>query len=77
LARKLQDLPDFTAANLEAVLRALAEQAGVKAALLIHAVRVLVLGMGVSPGLFEVLELIGKDKVLSRLSGFSEIRNGT
>jgi len=35
---------------------------------LIHATRVAVTGQAVSPGVFEVLELVGRDRVLSRLS---------
>ena len=58
----------FDAATLEAALRATAEARGIKAGLLIHATRVAVTGQAVSPGLFEVLELVGRGRVLSRLS---------
>ena len=51
----------FDAASLETALRAVAEARGVKAATLIHAVRVAVTGKAVSPGLFEVLALLGRD----------------
>jgi glutamyl-tRNA synthetase len=34
---------------------------------LIHATRVAVTGRAVSPGLFEVLELVGRDRVLGRI----------
>jgi glutamyl-tRNA synthetase len=34
---------------------------------LIHVTRVAITGRTVSPGLFEVLELIGRDRVLQRL----------
>ena len=47
-------------AALELILRALAEERGVKAASLIHATRVAVTGRRVSPGLFDVLELLGR-----------------
>jgi len=57
----------FDAASLERALRALAEQRGLKAGALIHATRVAVTGQGNSPGLFEVLELIGRDAVVARL----------
>ncbi|MFQ6070703.1 MAG: glutamate--tRNA ligase [Candidatus Aminicenantales bacterium] len=63
-------LDDFRAESVEKVVRARAEKEGVKAALLIHAVRMLVLGMPVSPGIFEVLELIGKERTLERLNKF-------
>ena len=56
-------LADFDPASIEAALRALAEARGVKAATLIHAVRVAVTGKTVSPGLFEVLALLGRERV--------------
>jgi glutamyl-tRNA synthetase len=60
---------EFTAAPLEQALRGLATARGVKAGTLIHATRVAVTGRAVSPGLFDVLELLGRDRVLERLSG--------
>jgi glutamyl/glutaminyl-tRNA synthetase len=58
----------FDPPTLEAALRAIAADAGIKPALLIHATRVAVVGQAASPGLFEVLELVGRDRVLSRLN---------
>ena len=52
---------------LEAALRNTAEARGVKAAALIHATRVSVTGRAASPGLFEVLELLGSTRVRARL----------
>ena len=63
----LAGLDPFTQRALEAALRALAEANGVKAAALIHATRVAVTGRAVSPGLFEVLELLGRDRSSARL----------
>jgi glutamyl-tRNA synthetase len=56
-------------ANLETALRNHAEQYGIKGAALIHATRVAVTGRAVSPGLFEVLELLGPDRVRARIHG--------
>src|SRR3989442_1469164 len=61
------ELPTFDPASTEQALRATAESRGVKAASLIHAVRVAVTGKTVSPGLFEVLALVGRDKIRARL----------
>ncbi len=61
------ELPAFDAGSLEATLRAVADRRGVKAGLLIHATRVAVTGTAVSPGLFEVLVLVGRDRVHARL----------
>ena len=63
----LTALPSLDPAATEAELRRIAEQAGVKPAALIHATRVAVTGRAVSPGLFEVIELLGRERVLGRL----------
>src|SRR5262249_13773296 len=67
LADELSRAAAFDAASLEAVLRATAERAGLKAAALIHATRVAVTGRTVSGGLFEVLALLGQARVIHRL----------
>ena len=61
-------LADFDAVSTEAALRGVADTRGVKAGLLIHAVRVAVTGKAVSPGLFEVLALVGRARVHARLA---------
>ena len=64
----LAELPTFDAAATEAALRAVAAERGVKAATLIHATRVALTGKTVSPGLFEVAALIGRDRTRARLA---------
>jgi glutamyl-tRNA synthetase len=59
--------PEFTAAALEPAIRALADARGVKAGVLIHPTRVAVVGRAESPGIFEVLELMGRDRALTRM----------
>jgi glutamyl/glutaminyl-tRNA synthetase len=63
----LDSVKPFEAGPLEAALRGLAEARGVKPAVLIHATRVAVTGKAVSPGLFEVLELLGRPRTVRRL----------
>ena len=63
LADTLDALQPFEAAAIEQALRATAEQAGVKAAALIHATRVAVTGRAVSASLFDVLVLLGRKQV--------------
>ena len=65
-------LPSLEPAATEAALRALAAERGIKPGVLIHATRVAVVGQAVSPGLFEVLELIGRQKVVDRLHVMSQ-----
>ena len=57
----------FTAAALEPALRGLATARGAKAGVLIHPTRVAVTGRTESPGIFEVLELLGRDRALARI----------
>jgi glutamyl-tRNA synthetase len=57
----------FEEPAIERVLRGTADARGIKAAALIHAARIAATGKGVSPGIFEVLALLGKPLTLSRL----------
>jgi glutamyl-tRNA synthetase len=57
----------FERMALERGLRALADARGLKAATLIHASRLAMTGRMVSPGLFEMLELLGRERVMARL----------
>ena len=66
-AGTLEGLEPYDAPAVEQTLRATAEQSGVKAAALIHATRVAVTGRAVSAGLFELLVLLGRDRVIQRL----------
>jgi glutamyl-tRNA synthetase len=61
------ELPSFDPVALEAALRSTADARGVKAATLIHAVRVAMTGKTVSPGLFEVIALVGRERTRARL----------
>ena len=57
----------FDESHIEAALRSTAERRGIKAGPLIHATRVAITGRTTSPGLFEVLALLGRDETLARL----------
>lgn len=67
LKEHLVKVEEFKADILEKVTRELATHLGVKAGDLIHPARVALTGKTVSPGLFVVMELLGKEKVLKRL----------
>ncbi|MGE3277644.1 MAG: glutamate--tRNA ligase [Vicinamibacterales bacterium] len=54
-------------ASLERTLRQTAEAGGIKAGMLIHGTRLAMTGRMVSPGLFEMLVLLGRDTVLARM----------
>src|SRR5262245_7923188 len=64
----LRSLDAFDPASLETAIRAVAEARGVKAGTLIQAIRVAVSGRTATPGLFEVLSLLGRDRVHERIS---------
>jgi glutamyl-tRNA synthetase len=58
---------EWNEAALETVLRALADQRTIKAGLLIQGARIAMTGGMVSPGLFEMLVLLGREIVVERL----------
>src|SRR5437764_2643366 len=65
---ELARLEPFTAAAIETALRALAERLELKPRQAFQPIRVAVTGSRVSPGLFESIELLGREKALERLS---------
>ncbi len=67
LDRALAALDAFDAVSIEAAVRGVAEAGGVKAASLIHAARVAMTGTTVSPGLFDVMALLGRRRAGERL----------
>lgn len=67
ITEKFSQLEDFNAKTAEEVCRELAQQMDVKAADIIHPVRVAVSGRMAGPGLFELLEVLGKETVAKRL----------
>jgi glutamyl-tRNA synthetase len=57
----------FTSEAIEDALRALSEQLGLKPREAFQPIRVAVTGSKVSPGLFESIELLGRDATLERI----------
>jgi glutamyl-tRNA synthetase len=58
---------EWTEGSLEQALRALADARTLKAATLIQGTRIALTGRMVSPGLFEMMVLLGREPVLARL----------
>lgn len=56
-----------TADEMESILRNTAEKMDIKAAALIHPLRLAITGFGVSPGVFEICEILGLETVIKRL----------
>ena len=67
LAARFEALDEFTLESTEAALRAYADEAGVKAGLLINASRAALTGSSVGPGMFDVIVALGRERVASRL----------
>ncbi|MCG3146770.1 MAG: Glutamate--tRNA ligase 1 [Verrucomicrobiae bacterium] len=67
LADRYACVPTWDAASLEAGLKALATELGVKTGQLIHPCRMAVSGQTVGPSLYHMLEVLGRDRVLARL----------
>ncbi len=67
LADRLESTEPFTAAKAESSLRAFAEEAAVKAGLFINAARTMLTGQAVGPSMFEVFEIIGRERSVMRL----------
>jgi glutamyl-tRNA synthetase len=68
----LAQVEPFTPAAIEEALRACAATLGIKAATLIHATRIALTGQGVSPSLFDVAALVGRDRAVARLARLAQ-----
>ena len=67
LADRIEAVDPFTAATAEAALRAFAESASVKAGLFINASRTMLTGQAVGPSMFDVFEIMGRERSALRL----------
>lgn len=68
-SEELEKAEPFDAETVEKVTREFISQRNLKGKDLMQPVRVAITGRKASPGLFEVMVLLGKEKVLKRLSG--------
>jgi glutamyl-tRNA synthetase len=68
LIEKFSLIESFDKETVEKEFRAVAQVLGLKTRDLVHPVRVALTGKKVGPGLFETIEVLGKDEVLKRLN---------
>jgi glutamyl-tRNA synthetase len=68
LREKFEALTNWDVPSIEGAVRDLAEELGVKVASLVHTTRMLVSGTTVGPSLWELLEFLGRDRVLRRMA---------
>lgn len=66
-ADELEKVEEFNAASAEAALRKFADDAEVKAGLLINGSRTMLTGQAVGPSMFEVFEILGQKRSVERL----------
>jgi glutamyl-tRNA synthetase len=59
---------DFVVTKIEKLIRKYAEDEQVSAGTLIHPLRLALTGDIASPGIFEIVEILGKDKVINRIN---------
>ena len=67
LADRLEQVEPFTMESAETGLRQFADEVGVKAGVFINAARTLLTGQAVGPSMFEVFEILGRDRSVVRL----------
>jgi glutamyl-tRNA synthetase len=75
LAGALRDLASWDEAALEATVRAQAEATGLKLGQLAQPLRAALTGRAASPGIFEVMAMLGREEVLARLADAAEALN--
>ncbi|KPJ61361.1 MAG: hypothetical protein AMJ46_01260 [Latescibacteria bacterium DG_63] len=67
VAYRVATLENYSVEAIEGAVRGLAEEMGLKAGELIHPARAALTGKTTSPGIFEVMELLGKETCVTRL----------
>jgi glutamyl-tRNA synthetase len=67
LTEKLETLENYTHSDLEDVFKAVMDQTGLKLGKIAQPVRVALTGKTASPGIFEIIGILGKERVIPRL----------
>jgi glutamyl-tRNA synthetase len=73
----LADVPEpWTTESVEPALRGAVERTGMKAKQVFQPLRVALTGSTVSPGIFETVALVGRDRALARIDAALDLRRG-
>ncbi|HWR89088.1 MAG TPA: glutamate--tRNA ligase, partial [Dissulfurispiraceae bacterium] len=72
LTGPIAGLAEFTADELGKIFQSFTEERGLKLGAVAQPMRVAITGGTASPGIFEVMEIVGKEKVLKRLARVTE-----
>jgi glutamyl-tRNA synthetase len=76
LQERYRALPEFTKEALEATLRALSEERGIKAGVLIHPTRMALSATTNGPPLFDLVEVMGRETTDQRMGRFIAFLRG-
>jgi len=66
----IKKIENFDGENVEAILREIADKKEIKAGGIIHPLRFALTNTTVSPSIFEIIEFLGKEKVIKRIKDF-------
>jgi len=75
LREVLASLTEFTADKIEAAMKAVAAEFGVKVGKIVHPVRLACTGATAGPSLYHLMEVLGKEKVIERLDKALNLMN--
>lgn len=67
LKKGFSELSEFNLETIEGLIRKIAEDLGIKAALLIHPLRLALTGKTVGPSLFHLVEVLGREETVRRI----------
>lgn len=76
LTQRFSAAHDFSKETLEGIFKAILEESGLKMGQLAQPVRVALTGRAVSPGIFEVIDLLGREATMVRLRRGVELARG-
>jgi glutamyl-tRNA synthetase len=73
LTPRFSALADWTAASTEAAVRAYSEETGAKLGQVAQPLRAALTGRATSPGIFDVLEALGRDESMARIADQAKV----
>jgi glutamyl-tRNA synthetase len=76
LWQRFDSAEEFSKGTLEGIFKAVLEERGLKMGQLAQPVRVALTGRAVSPGIFEVIDLLGRQATMMRLRRGVELAQG-
>jgi glutamyl-tRNA synthetase len=77
VSQRLEALPEFSEAAVNQLFHDLAEETGLKMTNLAQPVRLALTGRTASPGLYEIINILGKAKTLQRIESAIRFAKGS